>query len=191
MHEEHGSRRRAIYRRAAFNCRSRRLAFDEQPLPFPDARMNYRIVPVSDHPGMAPAVAEWLLDAFRHDLSPSHDEQVAKLLGQKAPEETFVLFDDDVPIGSASLVTNDLPSRPDLTPWLASVLVRPQFRGKGYSTLLVKHVEAAATAAAGKVLWLYTWAAEPLYARLGWQRVGLERDFDRDIEVVLMKRDLP
>ena len=153
--------------------------------------MNYRFVAVSDQPEMAPAVADWLLDAFRHDLSPSHDELIAKLLAQKAPaEETFILFADNAPVGTASLVTNDLPSRSDLAPWLASVLVRPEFRGKGYSAPLVQHVEAAATASAVKVLWLYTWSAEPLYARLGWERVGLERDSDRNIEVVLMKRDL-
>jgi hypothetical protein len=55
---------------------------------------------------------------------------------------------------------------------------------------LVKHVEAVAASASVRTLWLYTWTAEPVYARLGWQRVGMERDPDRDIEVVLMKRDL-
>jgi GNAT superfamily N-acetyltransferase len=94
-----------------------------------------------------------------------------------------------VPVGTASLVANDLPSRPDLTPWLASVLVRPQFRGRGYSAPLVRHVEGAAAASA-TVLWLYTWSAEQVYARLGWERVGLERDTDRNIEVVLMRRNL-
>jgi len=47
---------------------------------------------------------------------------------------------------------------------------------------------AAAASAAG--LWLYTWTADPLYARLGWERVGLECDTTKNIEVVLMKRDL-
>ncbi len=151
--------------------------------------MTFHIVALTSRPELTPAVAGWLLDEFRHALSPSHDEQVAELLAQRAPEETFVLFDDNVPVGTASLVTNDLPSRPDLTPWLASVLVRPQFRGRGYSAPLVTHVEAIAAASAS-VLWLYTWTAEPLYARLGWERIGLERDTDRNIEVVLMKRDL-
>jgi hypothetical protein len=114
---------------------------------------------------------------------------VAKLLAQKGPEETFVLFDDEEPVGTASLVTNDLPLRPDLTPWLASVLERPAFRGRRYSAPLVQRVEAAAAQSAA-VLWLYTWTAEPVYARLGWERVGLERDTHRDIEVVLMNRNL-
>ena len=69
------------------------------------------------------------------------------------------------------------------------MLVRPQFRGRGDSPPLVKHVEVAAAASAA-VLWLYTWTADPLYARLGWERVGLERDTTKNIEVVLMKRDL-
>jgi len=148
-----------------------------------------KVVTITEQPRLAPDVAEWLLDEFRHALSPSYDEQLAKLIAQEAPEETFVLFDDDVPVGTASLVTNDLPSRPDLTPWLASVLVRPQFRGRGYSARLIEHVEGAA-AASTAVLWLYTWSAEPVYARLGWERVGLERDTDRNIEVVLMRRNL-
>jgi predicted N-acetyltransferase YhbS len=149
--------------------------------------LNTEIVSLSARPDLAPAIAGWLLDEFCHARSPSHGEQVARLLAQRAPEKTFVLFDDGVPVGTASLVTNDLPSRPDLTPWLASVLVRPEFRGRGYSAPLVRHVE---TAAGSSVLWLYTWTAEPLYARLGWERVGLERDTDRNIEVVLMRRDL-
>ena len=148
-----------------------------------------KIVTLTEQPNLAHAVAEWLLDEFRHALSPSYDQEVTRLLAQKAPEETFVLFDDDVPVGTASLVANDLPSRPDLTPWLASVLVRPQFRGRGYSAPLVRHVEGAAAASA-TVLWLYTWSAEQVYARLGWERVGLERDTDRNIEVVLMRRNL-
>jgi hypothetical protein len=72
--------------------------------------MALNIVALTDRPELAPAVAEWLLDEFRHALTPSHDEQVANLLAQKAPEETFVSFDDDEPVGTASLVTNELPS---------------------------------------------------------------------------------
>jgi predicted N-acetyltransferase YhbS len=153
--------------------------------------MTHRFVSIAARPDLAPMVADWLLDEFGHAGSPTHEQSVQMIRAQSASrEDTFVLFADDVPVGTASLVNSDLKSRPDLTPWLASVLVRPEFRGRGYSPLLVKHVEDCAGAAAVSTLWLYTWTAEPLYARLGWQRVGIERDTDRDIEVVLMKRDL-
>jgi predicted N-acetyltransferase YhbS len=147
------------------------------------------IVALNDRPELAPAVAEWLHTEFDHARGPSLAKRVQQLRAQKSPEETFVLYDNDVPVGTASLVVNDLPSRPELTPWLASVLVRPEFRGRGYSAPLVRHVEAAAASMAS-ILWLYTWSAEPLYARLGWEYVGPEHDTDRDIPVVLMKRDL-
>jgi GNAT superfamily N-acetyltransferase len=153
--------------------------------------MTHSFVSVAARPDLAPMVADWLLDEFRHAGSPTREQSVQTILAQPASsEDTFVLFAGDVPVGTASLVNSDLKSRPDLTPWLASVLVRPQFRGRGYSPMLVKHVEDCAAAASVSTLWLYTWTAEPLYARLGWQRVGIERDTDRDIEVVLMKRDL-
>ena len=45
------------------------------------------------------------------------------------------MLPNEVPVGTASLVTKDLPSSPDLTPWLAGVLVRPEFRGRGYRRL--------------------------------------------------------
>jgi GNAT superfamily N-acetyltransferase len=153
--------------------------------------LNAELIALSHRPDLAPAVAGWLLEEFRHGGSSTHEVLTANLLAQPAKgEETFILFAGDVPVGTASFVKNDLPSRRDLTPWLASVLVMPPFRGRGYSATLVKHVEAVAAAASVRTLWLYTWTAEPVYARLGWERVGIERDTDRDIEVVLMKRDL-
>ena len=57
-----------------------------------------------------------------------------------------------------------------------------------YATALERHVEAFASMASVRTLWLYTWTAEPLDARLDWQRVGLE--MSRGIEVVLMSRRL-
>ncbi len=146
-------------------------------------------VALSDRLELAPIVAKWLHAEFDHAQGPSLDDRVAHLRSQKAPEETFILYDYDVPVGTASLVINDLPSRPDLTPWLASVFVRPEFRGRGYSAPLIRHVETTA-AAMSPILWLYTWTAEPLYARFGWERVGTEHDSNRDIAVVLMKRSL-
>jgi hypothetical protein len=49
-------------------------------------------------------------------------------------------------------------------------------------------VEAFAQATSVPKLWLFTWTAEPLYAGLGWKRVGLETNHGDD--VVLMSRRL-
>lgn len=85
-----------------------------------------------------------------------------------------------------AVAAKDLEARPDLTPWLAEVFVHPAFRGRGYATALVRRVEAFATAASPQDVWLCTWTAEPLYARLGWHRVGLEQN--RGSAVMLTRR---
>ena len=121
--------------------------------------MTLSFVATSARPDYVPQVVDWLREEFWHAGSPSREQQIATMLSQPdRSEETFVLFDDNVPVGTASLVNNDLPSRPDLTPWLASVLV-PPFRGKGYSAALVRRVEEAAILST-TTLWLYTWSAE-------------------------------
>jgi GNAT superfamily N-acetyltransferase len=125
--------------------------------------MTCRIVAVSDRPKLAPMVATWLLDEFRHPGSPTHEVLTARILAPRVgAEETFVLFDLDVPVATASLARKDLDSRPDLIPWLAGVVVQPAYRRRGYATALVRHVEARARSASVPNLWLNTWTAEPL-----------------------------
>jgi GNAT superfamily N-acetyltransferase len=151
--------------------------------------MTNQIVAVSDRPELAPKVAKWLIDAFGYPGGRTLDEMTELILAPpRGPEATFVLFDRDSPVGTASLSHDDLASRRDLSPWLAGVFVEPAFRGHGYASALVRQVETFAAASSVSTLWLYTWTAEPLYARLGWQRVGLEKN--RGEEVVLMVRDL-
>jgi GNAT superfamily N-acetyltransferase len=151
-------------------------------------QMPYGIAAVSDRPELAPVAAAWLVDAFhRRPGGRTAEEMTALLLAPPdGPEETFVLLDGDRPVGTASLARGDLSARPDLTPWLAGVFVEPASRGRGHASRLVRRVEAFAAAASVRVLWLQTWTAAPLYARLGWERVGLERD--KGQEVVLMRR---
>ena len=153
--------------------------------------MGQRIAAVSEHPELAPVVASWLIDAFGNPNRRTVDGLAALILSPPVgPEETFVLFDRDQPVGTASLAHQDLETRPDLTPWLAGVFVQPAFRSRGYATALVRRVEAFASAASVPTLFLYTWTAEALYTRLGWERVGLETHPKMGIEVVLMTRRL-
>ena len=152
--------------------------------------MSPRILAVSDRPDLAPLVARWLVDAFHRPPADMTTEAMTALIlaPPQGPEESFVLFEDDRPVGTASLSHDDLLSRPDLTPWLAGVFVLPQHRERGHPSALVRHVEGFARAASVAELWLYTRTAESLYARLGWQRVGLEQSNGH--EVALMRRRL-
>ncbi len=152
--------------------------------------MNVRIAAVSQQPELAPLVAEWRVSAF-FDRPGGYtvEEMTALILAPPVgPEETFVLFDGDRPVGTAGLMRSDLANRPDLTPWLGGLYVEPAFRGRDHATALVRQVENFARAASVPVLWLYTLSSEGLYLRLGWQHAGVEHEEGHD--VMLMRREL-
>ena len=75
----------------------------------------------------------------------------------------------ETPVGTASLIADDMSIRRELSPWLASVFVVPEYRGQGIASTLVRRVEAEATASGFERFYLYTPDQQALYRRLGWQ----------------------
>jgi GNAT superfamily N-acetyltransferase len=152
--------------------------------------MSYRTVAISDRPDLASLVARWRVEAFfNYPGGYTAAEMTALILAPLVgPEETFVLFDQDRPVGTAALICTDLDALPNLTSWLADLFVEPAFRGRGHGAALVRRVEAFARAVSLPVLWLYTATAEPFYLRLGWDRVTVEKENGQDL--VLMRRSL-
>ena len=151
-----------------------------------------RIVTIVERPDLVAVVAGWRWREFGQPdgrtLQQTRDD-VAASTATLGPTQCFVLLADDVPVGTASLAAEDLDERPELTPWLASVTVAPEARGRGYALALIQAVEAAARSAAVPTLWLFTNTAERVYARAGWRRVEtVEREGKSP--VALMRRDL-
>jgi GNAT superfamily N-acetyltransferase len=117
-------------------------------------------------------VAAWQHAEWSH-LSPG-ETQASRLAalrgecGRAGVPSVFVAIAAGRPVGTASLVAHDLDSRPDLTPWLASVYVRPEWRGRGIASSLVRRVEAEASGNGIERLHLFTPDRQALYRRLGW-----------------------
>ena len=61
-----------------------------------------------------------------------------------------------------------METRNHLTPWLASVVVRPASRGQGIGSVLVRDVMQMAAVQGWESIYLVTPDAEQFYARLGW-----------------------
>lgn len=144
-----------------------------------------------DHPEFIPALARWH-HAQWSDLSPEGtiEHRMVELRAhvRGGLPTTVVAHAGGVPLGSASLVESDMDTRPDLTPWLASVFVAPENRRRGIGSVLVERVVDEARAIGVDVLHLFTMDQERLYARLGWS--VLERARYRDHDVVVMHRRL-
>ncbi|MBN1675515.1 MAG: GNAT family N-acetyltransferase [Kiritimatiellae bacterium] len=80
----------------------------------------------------------------------------------------FVFMEGGEILGTVSLKQYDMSSRMHLSPWLSSVYVAAEHRGKGLGTALVRlAMEKAARLRFGD-LYLFTPDAQRFYIRLGW-----------------------
>ncbi len=151
-----------------------------------------RIGYLADHPEFIHTLARWHYEAWSY-LRPgdSVETRIARLraaCGRGEIPTIFVAFQDGTLLGSAMLIAHDMDTHQELTPWLAGVIVAPDYRRRGIGSALVgKVIEGAATGGARR-LYLYTPGAEQMYVRLGWSVV--ERTRYLGAEVVVMSYDM-
>ncbi len=146
---------------------------------------------LADHREHIPRLAEWLHAQWGYLHENDSVERRAARLESRATRGgvpvTFVAVDAETLLGSASLVVDDLETRPELTPWLASVYVAPEHRGRGVASALVRRVVEEAKGSGIDRLYLWTTDQERLYARLGWSPVERMRFQDEDIVVMAIE----
>lgn len=98
---------------------------------------------------------------------------------------TWVALHEEQPIGMASLREND-GIRPDLKPWLGSLVVDPYFRGKQIGQQLIDKVKQQAKLFDYNELYLF--AFDPTipdwYATLGWKTIGMDKLFEHPVTVM-------
>ena len=102
-----------------------------------------------------------------------HTEKLLLRMSRRPPPATYVLLVDEEVAGSVSLLQHDdiAEVRPDLSPWLASLLVVPKYRGRGYGRQLVVHCVEQTRKLGFPILYLYTHTHPEYYARLGWRSI--------------------
>jgi len=151
-----------------------------------------RIVYLADYPEFIPELArlhfaEWSYLNPGGTLEGKKDYLIRNCGRRGVP--TFVIAVDGAMLaGSASLIAQDMDNRPELTPWLADVFVKPEFRGKGVATSLIQRIENEARSAGISRLFLYTPDAADLYRRLGWE--AMEECVYKGTGVVIMARTI-
>lgn len=131
------------------------------------------IYDLRDYPEYLETLAEWH-HAEWTELNPGQtlEQRVEKMQAYLRPEfipSTYVYVEGGQLCGSAAIIESDMETHPELTPWLASVFVAPEMRGKGIGSALVNHVAAKAREHGLKTLYLFTPDQEKLYQRLGWE----------------------
>jgi predicted N-acetyltransferase YhbS len=147
-----------------------------------------RIDYLADHLDLAPLLAarhyqewaallaEWSLNEAQADLQ-SHT-------GRRQIPTTFVAIEQERLLGSASLLAKDLEGWEHLSPWLASVYVLPEFRGRGLGRQLVTHAVEEARTLGVATMYLFTAGQAAFYERLGWQLLRLTEHRGRSVTIM-------
>jgi GNAT superfamily N-acetyltransferase len=146
------------------------------------------ILDLKQAPQHLKTLAQWHLNEWSH-FNPG--ESIQQRIDRMHPffndafvPSTFIATDTKL-LGSAAIVTNDMETRVDLSPWLASVYVDPAHRCKGTGTKLVRHIMHLAKTNGIKKLYLFTPDQEKFYEKLGWKTIS--RESYRGQEVAVMQ----
>ncbi len=135
---------------------------------------------LKNHPHTIPALANiwyevlgkiWAPDVLIEQVI----ERFAGHMNDKDLPITFIALEGDVPSGMCSLREND-GIRPDLTPWLGSLVVDPKYQKQGIGKMLIDVTVDKAKELGFKKLYLF--AIDPTipeyYQRLGWKKIGVD-----------------
>jgi N-acetylglutamate synthase-like GNAT family acetyltransferase len=133
-----------------------------------------RIDYLADHPDSIQILAAWHHAEWKELLLGWTLEQAESDLrshtGRRQVPTTFIALQGDWVIGSVSLLAADLDGWEHLTPWVASVYVQPECRGKGIGRQLVLRAVEEAKELGFTSLFLWTAGQVTFYERLGWQQ---------------------
>mgnify|MGYP001233705383 CR=1 FL=1 len=130
--------------------------------------MGIQIVNLADKMEHLEIVCQWLWKQWASDKSieyvryaVSHNSQTDRV------PMTFVALEGEEPVGTVSFWMNDLSCRQDLSPWLASLYVAEDQRGKGIAGELQNRVIEEAKKLGYNDLYLIT-THDDYYERFGW-----------------------
>jgi len=151
-----------------------------------------QIVDLKNEPKHIPQLAKW----HHHEwssLNPGRTleqriEYMQSYLSDGLVPSTFIAK-DTILMGSAAIIVSDMETKPELTPWLASVFVRPDCRNRGVGSLLVQHVMQQAHMAGIGQLYLFTPDRASFYRRLGWHRLSEEQYCGHQVTIMSVELD--
>jgi predicted N-acetyltransferase YhbS len=145
---------------------------------------------LADHLEWASLLASWHYQEWK-DLLPdwTFERALAELqshTGRRRIPTTLVAVEDGRPRGSASLMATDLPGWECWSPWVASVFVVPECRGRGLGRRLVNRTVEEAASLGASAVFLFTAEQLAYYQELGWSL--LCRALHRGQEVAILWR---
>jgi GNAT superfamily N-acetyltransferase len=136
------------------------------------------------------SIAQWYYEEWDTPIEKTID---AFSGSNEVMEFQLVLEFDNKIVASGGLrhdvnLLNVYPEYNHLGPWIALLFTLPKHRNKGYGAALLEAIEEEAKRRGFEQIYLYTFTAESLYERAGWQT--LHTVMYKEHETVIMAKDL-
>lgn len=136
-------------------------------------------------------VAAWYFKEWNIALA-STTQRLSELSPTGIPFHVMMKV-DDLPVATGGIahhvsLLSEEPRLKIYQPWLALVYTTTENQNKGYGTLLCYEIERILKELGVKEYYLFTYTAEKLYLKLGWEI--MERLAVRDKDIVVMKKKL-
>ena len=147
---------------------------------------------LANHTGLIPQLAAWSYAEWRHVIDErglTFDDVLAgfhRRTNIDAIPLGIVAFADGELAGNGALRPDDLPPRPELTPWLGGIYVAAPYRRHGIGSAIVERLVEEARRLHVPQLYLWTHSAAGLYARLGWTEIE-KREYCGEAITVMMR----
>ncbi len=148
---------------------------------------------LKNHPEHVITCAQWSFNQWGHH-TPQRTlqdfiESRKEYLNDDSLPLTLLAFDGKIPVGMCSLGKSK-NLYPDLEPWLPTLYVIPEYRGKGIGSLLEAKICSKAREMGFKKIYLYTsdTAVIPWYEKRSWRKKSTE--WVHNHEVTVMEKEL-
>lgn len=126
----------------------------------------------------------WLPDVSKRAVSARLNEH----LNESILPIGLVALENGKAVGMCCLRKND-GIRDDLTPWLGSLVVHPDYQNQGIGKMLINAIKEKAKSMGFKELYLFAFdkTVPDYYERLGWKRLGEDKFRRHPVTVMSIK----
>jgi len=145
-----------------------------------------------NHPYHLPVIARWCASEWPEYYNDGCYESACQYHLTTLQYNTIpcgmLALSGDLPIGTISLLEEDMSIRPQYGPWLGCLYVDRQYRGRGVAHSLINFATEHARSIRLKELYAWTHQMGAFMQRLEWQEI--ERVDFLGAEAVILKRAL-
>lgn len=138
---------------------------------------------ISKHKQYEQEVAEWLYSQWGFGFEKGKkywQDWVASSQNEKSNFQTFIILDDNIPVGTYGLMPCDLQSRQDLSPWVGNLFIHPKYRLKSllYFSKINQHFKQIKQELNIDKFYIYTKFNPIVYIRYGFKLIDKTTDIE-------------